>query len=196
MPNERVIIPFKQREKVSLHGKPTLIGDVGETSVEIFSQMIEETALEVASTKSGNFVDIVIKSRGGEIDEAHILVQDLLRIRETYGVKIRAYAKGYADSSATFVVAMCDERIALGHTEFLLHEPQISTDEPLDEPLGKSRQDVVEARIAHRRMIKTLAKRIDRPFKEVFDKAKEGKPMNEHEALEFGIIDRIVIFER
>lgn len=190
------IVPFRQHEKVALYDKPTLVGEIMDMNVEIFSQLIEAEALQAGSRKAGAMIDIVIKSRGGDNDEALILVQDILRIRETYGVKIRAYAKGYADSSATFIVAMCDERIALGHTEFLLHEPRLTTEESSEQTLEESRIENYETRVGLRRMQKMLAKRLNKPLSEIITEYKKDKPMNEHQAMEFGLIDKAIIYQR
>ena len=85
--NERVV-PFRTKEKLALYDAPTLVGEINSESSEILTQLIEHEAVD-----GGKTIDIVIKSRGGSSEETLLLLQDINRIRETYGVKIRALEK-------------------------------------------------------------------------------------------------------
>lgn len=185
------VVPFRQREKLALYDTPTLVGEINAETSEVLSQLIEAEAVNHKTP-----IDVVVKSRGGNVEDALVLIQDINRIRETYGVKIRMIAKGYADSSATLLVAMGDERIAYSDTEFLLHEPRLTTEEPGTETLTEARREAYETRRLQRRTWKMLSKRTGKSIQEIKELEKQEKSITSQQAMEFGLIDRIVVFER
>lgn len=148
--------------------------------------------IEQKAIDGDKIIDLVVSSRGGDLDETLILLQDLDRLRNTYGCRIKTIARGYAESAATLLVAMGDHRVAYEDTEFLIHEPILTTTGPGEETLTEARREVYETRVAQRKMRKLFAKATGKSLKEVI--AKENKKMTSREALEFGLIDEVILF--
>lgn len=184
------MLNFPERHKrLPLFDIPVLKCDISPESAETMAELLEAEA--VGGNKT---VDFVISSRGGNLDEAFILTQDMQRIRDTYNVKFRAIAKGYADSAATLVFAAADIRVAYSDTEFLIHEPRIETEEPGEQTLTEARYEVFVTRKLQRRAHKLLAHAMGKSVQEIREIEKIGKPMTAQQAAELGLVHEIRVF--
>ncbi len=184
-------------EPLILFDVPTLKGDIEPENAEEFIQRLEEevvTFVSLTEEESNGWngeVTFVVSSWGGQLDEALIITQDIQRMRETYGVKFKAVAKGYADSAATVVFASADKRIAYSDTEFLIHDPVLKTEEESEQTLTEARYDIYTSRVLKRRAEKLLAKATGKTWQEISAKSKENKPMTAQQALEFGLVNEV-----
>lgn len=137
-------------------------------------------------------IEIRIFTNGGNV-HAGLAVYDFLR---RYKGKKTGVVYGYARSMGAVILQACDERLCLPHSTVLIHhvsQTSVSLDE-LEDPdrldrLRKSMQTDQET------LYEILVARTGRSKDEVREACKKDRDMTAKEALEFGLIDRIIVSE-
>lgn len=136
-------------------------------------------------------VGIIVTSRGGSVDELSLMIDQMDRVRTIYDTKINTIAQGYAYSGGAVLVALGDTRYAFPNTNFLIHDFQVGSSK---ETLSERRSDVVMARRQQRWMEKRLMQKMGKTLPEVH--SLWNKYLSEHQALEEGLIDGIIIYSK
>lgn len=164
-----------------------LEGDVcGKMADQIHLSLMELEA------KGSPPIEVRICTGGGSV-RAGLGVYDFLR---QYRGKKTGIVWGYALSMGAIILQACDERLCLPHSSVLIHHvntESVSLDE-LEDPdrlnlLRKSMQEDQET------LYKILVARTGKSKEKVRKACKRDESMTAKEALEFGLVDRIIVFE-
>jgi ATP-dependent Clp protease protease subunit len=129
-----------------------------------------------------------LTSDGGDVG-CGLSIYDVLR---NYGGKKEGLVMGFARSMGVLILQACDRRIALQHSQILIHH--ISRREiSLDVLRTKTKLQLVreEMEAQQTRLYKILSSRCGRTVPEIRKKCAEEQDMTAEDALEFGLIDEI-----
>ena len=140
-------------------------------------------------------ITLVINSTGGEVDDLFEMKDEVDRIRGAYNVKLRTIVRGKAYSAAAYLVSWGDERLSYPSARFYLHHPQVIFEWEngrKKKDFGEVRKSVLDMRRQERIMEKWLIKATGKPIKELL--SHYDRHLTAHEALEIGLIDRIILF--
>jgi len=155
---------------------------------EITSALAERTTslLLALAAESDAPIRMLVNSQGGHVesgDSSH----DVVRFIEP---EVRMIGTGWVASAAAlvFVAAKPACRFALPNTRFLLHQPLGG--------MGGAASDIeIEARqilAVRERMNRILSRETGQPYEKVVDDTQRNFWMNAQQALEYGLVSRIV----
>lgn len=167
----------------------------GEASYEFAHEMIHLTKLEPPK-KNGELlpISIILDSPGGDVF-AGFGIHNMIQAAVIGGAKVNIIGKGLMASMATVVLQAGSRRLALPHTQFLVHEISQSIFE-VTEKVSETEERVEESKRLNRIVMGMIAGRVGMPVDELikiskkkdcwFD-AKQALKLGEH-----GLIDEIV----
>lgn len=135
-------------------------------------------------------IHIVYNSFGGSIYDGLMGVGKLEYMMETLGYKIISTTQGYGMSMGQTLPMIASERRATKHTRFMIHQPSSSTWGKLKD-MEEDVEETLELWNEMKRLIMKYTKITDEQLEEI-KKSKTDKFMWETEALELGIIDKIL----
>jgi len=134
-------------------------------------------------------IKVLITSNGGSVFVG-LAIYDLLR---TYSGKSTGCIFGFAKSMGVIILQGCDERLCARHSLATIHhvsQREVNLDVLRDEERLTKVREELEADQA--RLYKILSDRTGRSEEEVRVKCEVGRDLSSEEALEFGLIDKIV----
>jgi ATP-dependent Clp endopeptidase proteolytic subunit ClpP len=167
----------------------------GEMSYEFAHEIIHLTKLE-PPIKDGKQlpISIILDSPGGDVF-AGFGIHNMIQAAVLGGAQVNIIGKGLMASMATVVLQAGSQRLALPHTQFLVHEISQSIFE-VTEKVSETEERVEESKRLNRIVMGVIAERVGMSVDELikiskkkdcwFD-AKQALKLGEH-----GLIDKIV----
>lgn len=161
---------------------------------EVCGSMVDQVHFSIMELDARGSPDIEIRiyTGGGDV-RAGLAVYDFLR---RYAGKKTGIVYGYARSMGAVILQACDKRLCLPHSTVLIHHvstQSVSLDELEDpERLDRLRRSMQEDQET---LYEILVARTGKSKKKVRTTCKRDKDMTAKEALEFGLIDEIVVSE-
>jgi len=140
--------------------------------------------IEYLNALNNNDIEIIIQSGGGQVNAGNSII-DFMRLSKS---RIICVATGSVASMASVILSCGDFRVATKRAEILIHQPHggffgKETD------IEKHTERISEMK---RELIETIAYNSKRKFQEVADLMESDHIMNSQQALEFGIVDKII----
>ncbi|TSC85108.1 MAG: ATP-dependent Clp protease, protease subunit [Parcubacteria group bacterium Gr01-1014_13] len=144
--------------------------------------------LELLSLKENPPIQINITSPGGDVD-CGLLIYDLIRL---YSGKTTGRIVGFARSIAMIILQACDKRESTEHSYSLLHyvSERVSLDKIRNDEKLKKFVDQLDKE--QKKIYRILKKRTKRPLKSIISLCDKAKDITAQEALDFGLIDKII----
>ncbi|NLN92623.1 MAG: ATP-dependent Clp protease proteolytic subunit [Candidatus Hydrogenedens sp.] len=157
---------------------------VGDVDQELAEDVISKLLL--LDSRSQDLIKVVITSPGGHVDSGYA-IHDMMRFIKS---PVAAIGAGWVASIAVPILlgADGDKRFSLPNTRFLLHQPSGGA--------GGQASDIrIEAREilkVRKRINALISKETGRPEEKVAEDSDRNFWMNAEEALEYGLISRII----
>ena len=162
-----------------------LDGEITSGSLDIFSKILywnrEDKEVSIKDRKP---IKIFINSVGGDLDAADTLVSTI-KLSKT---PIYGFALGMVASAASLIYLACHKRYALPNAEIMIHQP-----------LGGAQGQATDIKISADHIIRTrtklntlLSEATGRPLEEIERDTERDNWKTAEEALEYGLIDKIV----
>ena len=161
-------------------------------SISIFGQINERIARTVTekllalSAESDEPITIYISSPGGHVESGDV-VYDMIKFIKP---EVRVVGTGWVASAATniYLAAKPGNRYSLPNTRYLVHQPS-----------GGSRGDATDIKIQAEQILKTKARinkiiseETGRPLEQVEQDTDRDYWMSVDEAIEYGIVNKVV----
>ena len=161
-------------------------------SISIFGGINEKLARSVAqqllalSEDGDDPITLYISSPGGHVESGDVIYDMIKFIRPT----VRVVGTGWVASAATniYLAAKKENRYSLPNTRYLVHQPS-----------GGSRGDATDIKIQMEEILKTkrrineiIAKETGQPLERVEKDTDRDYWMSAEEAIDYGIVHRIV----
>ena len=145
--------------------------------------------LTLLSLEGNPPIQINITSGGGSLNHG-LIIYDILRL---YPGKKTGTIIGYARSIALIILQACDKRESTRHSFSLLHYVSRSESD-LDEIENKKKWEniVKDMRADQQKIYLILKKKTRKPLSAIVALCKEGRDLSAREALDFGLIDKII----
>jgi len=170
-----------------LKAETPTIDIVGDVNADMFQSV--RAALMCLRTRNNPDVDIVITSRGGDV-EAGLDIYDLLRL---YPGKKTATVFDKAASMAAIILQACDVRQCARHSSVLIHH--ISRGNvTLDVLRSKKKLESMISAMESRQKLqyKILSHRTGKTISVIRRACSKDQFMSAQEALDFGLVDSVV----
>lgn len=161
-------------------------------SISIFGQVSERIARTVTekllalSAESSEPITIYISSPGGHVESGDV-IYDMIKFIKP---EVRVVGTGWVASAAThiYLAAKKENRFSLPNTRYLVHQPS-----------GGSQGDATDIAIQMEEILKTkqrinriISKETGRPLKQVEKDTDRDYWMSVEEAMEYGIVGKVV----
>ncbi len=161
---------------------------------EVRGEMVDQVHFSIMELdgRGSPPIEIRIYTGGGDV-HAGLAVYDFLR---RYEGKKTGVVYGYARSMGAVILQACDERLCLPYSTVLIHHVS-TTSVSLDELEDPDRLDRLRKSLQadQETLYEILVTRSGKTKEEVRDACKKDKDMTAKEALDFGLIDKIVVSE-
>lgn len=155
---------------------------------EIMVDKVCRRLLYLGATKKKSKIKVILNSVGGEVYLGLLIYNTILDLRKK-GIKVIVETRGLAASMGCIILQAGSERRASKYTRFLIHEISTFT-------FGKSSEvkEAAEETVKLNNMLREiLAERSGKTPEEIEELwHKKDVWMSAQEALEFGLIDKIV----
>ncbi len=161
------------------------IADIGPESgmtKDVFRQML-------ADADSSEMLELRIDSDGGSVFDGFAMYDDL----QAYPGKTKAVVQSAAFSIASFIALACDEVEITPNGYFMIHNPMASTEAGDDEEHASRAKLLANLK---GKMIEAYSKRTGKSADEIAQLMKAETFFNAEEALEAGLVDRVLKHER
>jgi ATP-dependent Clp protease protease subunit len=135
-------------------------------------------------------IHVIYNSYGGSIYDGLMGIGKLEYMMDTLGYKIISTIQGYAMSMGQALAIVATERNSIKHSRIMIHQPSSSTWGKLKD-MEEDVEETLELWREMKRIIMKYTKMTDEQLEEI-KKSKTDKFMWETEALELGIIDKII----
>jgi ATP-dependent Clp protease, protease subunit len=161
-----------------------LSGDVDDEMADYVRE-----ALTILKAKGSPDITVEITSDGGDTD-AGLNITDMLRL---YSGKKSGKIIGFAHSMAAVILQVCDERLCARHATVMIHHlyhDEVSLDTMKSE--SRLKETIADMEKTQNRIYAIICDRTGKDRKTIRKKCKEERDMNAEEALNFGLIDKII----
>lgn len=162
--------------------KDRIIFLTGEINDSVASIVISE--LLYLDNLSNEDIHLYINSPGGSITSGMSIYDTMNFIKS----KVITIGIGMTASMAAFLLSSGNIRYALPNTEIMIHQP-----------LGGAQGQATDIKIAAERIIKLkeklnqiLAKNTNQPLEKIYNDTERDNFLSANEALEYGLIDKII----
>lgn len=162
-----------------------IIPVVGRLEDEMVQEVINKL-LELATVDKFSRLVLAINSGGGQVYQAFAIYD----VATTLTKPVDTIVIGRAHSAAILVVQAGQKRYALPNSDFLLHE--VGTDFNTRLTPDELKFEFNTLKKVEDRMFSILAKRCGQTEKKLFKDSRENKTFTATEALEYGLIDKII----
>ena len=159
----------------------------------VFEENVREASAKIDYLAGLNQepITLVLNSGGGFVYDG-LMLYNSIKAAQRRGVKVTVEVRGIAASMAAVILQAADQRLATEETRFLIHEIQSfgfgST--------AEMEEQVSEVRKLNDLLNNIIAKRTGKTLEEVNSaEFKKDVWLNANEALEFGLIDKLLINE-
>ncbi len=144
------------------------------------------TELLILDGDSHDPIKVFITSPGGHVD-AGLAIHDVMRFIKS---EIIAIGAGWVASIAVPILfgAPKENRLALPHTRFLLHQPSGGAAGHLKD-IRIEAQEIMKIR---KRLNDMIARETGQPYEKVYEDSDRNFWMSAEEAVEYGVISRVV----
>lgn len=131
-------------------------------------------------------IDMIVSSPGGHVESGDAIHDAVGFIR----APVTMIGSGWVGSAAThlFLAAPAERRVCLPNTRFLIHQPSSGVGGPASDIAIQARE-LVRAR---ERIAAEIARATGRSLEQVLDDIDRDRWMNAEEALDYGLVSRIV----
>ncbi|MEO1422772.1 MAG: ATP-dependent Clp protease proteolytic subunit [Pseudomonadota bacterium] len=136
--------------------------------------------------ESDDDITLFLNSQGGHV-EAGDSIHDIIRFIKP---RVRIIGTGWVASAGTHIFLAVDkeDRVCLPNTRFLIHQPAGGVGGQATDISIQARQ--IEA--TRTRLAKTISEATGQPFERVMEDIDRDYWMNTAEAIEYGIVDRVI----
>ena len=164
--------------------KSRSISIFGEINVTVARMVVER--LLALSAENDDPITLYISSPGGHVESGDV-IYDMIKFIKP---EVRVVGTGWVASSATniYLAAKKKNRLSLPNTRYLVHQPS-----------GGSQGDATDIKIQMEQIVKTrerinkiIAEETGRPLKQVEQDTDRDYWMSVEEAMDYGIVTRIV----
>ncbi|MEL6126730.1 MAG: ATP-dependent Clp protease proteolytic subunit [Pseudomonadota bacterium] len=160
--------------------------------VLICEEISQKMALRVVAQllalahESDDDITLFLNSQGGHV-EAGDSIHDIIRFIKP---RVRIIGTGWVASAGTHIFLAVDkeDRVCLPNTRFLIHQPAGGVGGQATDISIQARQ--IEA--TRTRLAKTISEATGQPFERVMEDIDRDYWMNTAEAIEYGIVDRVI----
>ena len=160
--------------------------------VLICEEISQKMALRVVAQllalahESDEDITLFLNSQGGHV-EAGDSIHDIIRFIKP---RVRIIGTGWVASAGTHIFLAVDkeDRVCLPNTRFLIHQPAGGVGGQATDISIQARQ--IEA--TRTRLAKTISEATGQPFERVMEDIDRDYWMNTAEAIEYGIVDRVI----
>ena len=160
--------------------------------VLICEEISQKMALRVVAQllalahESDEDITLFLNSQGGHV-EAGDSIHDIIRFIKP---RVRIIGTGWVASAGTHIFLAVDkeDRVCLPNTRFLIHQPAGGVGGQATDISIQARQ--IEA--TRTRLAKTISEATGQPFERVMEDIDRVYWMNTAEAIEYGIVDRVI----
>ena len=155
---------------------------------EINSQVAERVAAQLLALagESDDPIDVYVHSQGGHVESGDT-IHDLIRFVRP---RVRMIGTGWVASAGAhiFLAADKEDRVCLPNTRFLLHQPWGGVGgQAVD--IGIEAKEMIKMR---RRLNEVISRQTGQPIEKVEEDTKRNFWMSATEAMEYGLVSKIV----
>src|SRR6186997_3340614 len=131
-------------------------------------------------------IDMLVSSPGGHLESGDAL-HDIVRF---VAAPVRMLGTGWVGSAAThlFLAVPKERRFCLPHTRFLIHQPSGGAGGPASDIAIQARE-MVKAR---ERIARVISRETKRPLEAVLADVERDRWLSAEEAIEYGLVHRII----
>lgn len=131
-------------------------------------------------------INVLVSSPGGHVESGDA-IHDLIRFVRA---PVTTIGTGWVASAGThvFLAAPKNRRVCLPNTRFMIHQPGGGAGGPATD-IAIQAKEILRAR---ERIARVIAKQTDQPLKKVLTDMERDFWMNADEAIEYGIVSRII----
>lgn len=178
------------RQRLLSKGLIDLGGEINEEMA-----MYVREALMILATNDNPAIKVIITSDGGNV-RVGLAIYDMLK---SYHGRVTGVICGFCRSSAMVVLQACGERLSLPHTKMKIHDVLVNIQELKSEVILNRRQFnqfyeslARDVRQDQRAINKIYSSRSGQSLRFIRQLSEEDRNLTVQEALEFGLIDKIV----
>jgi ATP-dependent Clp protease protease subunit len=161
-------------------------------TVLIFGTITDATAAETArrlialDADSAEPIDMIVSSPGGHLESGDT-IHDLIRFVRA---PVRMIGSGWVGSAAThvYLAAPRERRFCLPNTRFLIHQPSGGIGGKASD-IAIQAQEILRAR---QRIAELIARETGKPLKLVLEDIDRDHWLSAQEAIDYGLVGRIV----
>lgn len=178
---------FLSESQVSLLKKGII--DLGGEVDEEMARYVREALVLLYARAESTDVRVLITSKGGSVDYG-LDIYDALRL---YPGKKTGIVHGYAMSMGSLILQACDTRLCTEHAHVLIHHisrRSVSLDTMRSRKKIEEEKQELEAQ--QQCLYKILSARTNKSIAEIRRCCVRDTPMTAKEALEFGLIDKVI----
>ena len=131
-------------------------------------------------------INVLISSPGGHVESGDA-IHDMIRFVRA---PVTTIGTGWVASAGThiFLAAPKNRRVCLPNTRFMIHQPGGGAGGPATD-IAIQAKEILRAR---ERIARVIAKQTDQPLKKVLADMERDFWMNADEAIEYGIVSRVI----
>lgn len=131
-----------------------------------------------------NDIYLYINSPGGDVMQGLAIIDTMNYIKS----KVITIVIGVAYSMAAIILSEGYKRYALPHSEIMIHEPSTNTKGKATEIIASSKRIENTKEL----LAKIIKKKSPKSIKQILQDMNKDYFLNSHEALEYGLIDKII----
>jgi ATP-dependent Clp protease protease subunit len=161
-------------------------------TVQIFGTITDAVAADVTrrlialDAESAEGIDVLVSSPGGHLESGDA-IHDIVRF---IAAPVNMIGTGWVGSAAThlYLSVPRERRYCLPNTRFLIHQPSGGSGGPASDIAIQARE-IVKAR---ERIARTIARETGKSLDEVLADIERDRWMSAEEAVEYGLVSRII----
>lgn len=157
----------------------------GKISRKMYRDVFEH--LSILESRGSPDIEVRIFSEGGSIP-AGLGIYDAFR---RYAGEKTGVVYAHAMSMGAIILQACDDRVCLTHATILIHNPSFSVESASLEDFASLEQAGAALQADQKQLDQILIARTGRSEDEIHVACLKNELMSAHEALAFGLIDRI-----
>jgi ATP-dependent Clp protease, protease subunit len=161
-------------------------------TVLLFGEVTDRSASDIArrlialDADSSEPIDLLVSSPGGHLESGDA-IHDIVRF---ISAPVNMIGTGWVGSAAThlYLAAPKERRFCLPNTRFLIHQPSGGAGGPASD-IAIHAQEIIKAR---ERVARNIARETGRSIESVQQDIERDRWMSAEEAIEYGLVGRIV----
>ena len=161
-------------------------------TVLVFGAISDSSAADISrrllalDAESSMPIDMIVSSPGGHLESGDA-IHDMIRF---ITAPVNMIGTGWVGSAAThlYLAVPKERRFCTPNTRFLIHQPSGGAGGPASD-IAIHAQEIIKAR---ERIARTISRETGKPFDEVLQDIERDRWLSAEEAIEYGLVGRII----